>query len=262
MMRLRQPFRLPEGRRPRVLIQARFSTEEQRQSSIDDQVASCRRFLAENLPSGVGLDDVDIQVIGEPEISGERLRRPGIDQVWAGIDVRQWDVIIAEESSRLYRSMTFAGQFFNAAFDAGIRILCPTDMIDTADEDWPERLTMSQSQHSRANYFNRSRINRALTGLWERGAAIGLLRPGYRRRPSRPATATTPAEGPFFDEIDEDQAPIIREIYERVARGEPPWAVGDWLTSVGFRKAPNSQKAEWSAANVIALVRRPDYRGE
>lgn len=128
-----------------------YSTEEQLQTSTEDQIANCRRFLADNLPRDIEPERLAIEVIGEREISGERMSRPGINEVWAGIEAGRWDLIIAEESSRLYRHMTFAGQLFNTAVDAGIRILCPTDSIDTADEDWPERLNSSQSSHSRAN---------------------------------------------------------------------------------------------------------------
>ena len=261
-MRLRQPLAIPADRPLRVLIHARFSTDEQRQSSIDDQIANCRRFLADNLAPDVGIDRLAFEFIREPEISGELMSRPGINEVWAGIETRRWDLIVAEESSRFYRHMTFAGQFFNTAVDAGIRVLCLSDYLDTADEDWPERLYAGQSQHSRANYYNRGRIKRAHLGLWDRGAAIGPLKPGYRRRPSRPATAKAPAEGPYFDEVDEQLSPVIGEVFDRVAAGEPPWAVAEWLTSIEFPKGSHGQKAEWSAANVIALVRRPDYRGE
>ena len=262
MMHLRQPIQLPKGQPLRALIHARFSTEEQRPTSIDDQVAACRAFLEANLPKGWKPQQVEIDVITEPEVSGEIADRPGINQVWAGIEAKRWNVIIAEESSRLYRHMTFAGLLFNTAVDAGIRILCPTDYIDTTDEDWPERLSSSQSQHSRANYYSRSRIKRAHQGLWERGAAIGSVKVGYRRRPSKPATASAPAEGPYSDEIDEETAAVIREIFARVAGGEPPWAVAEWLTSIKFSKGPNGQKPEWSATNVIELIRRLDYRGE
>ena len=262
MMHLRQPIVLPSGRPLRVLIQARYSTEEQRQTSTEDQIANCRRFLAESLPRDIEPERWAVEVIREAEISGERMSRPGINEVWAGIESRRWDVIIAEESSRLYRHMTFAGQLFNTAVDAGIRILCPTDYIDTADDDWPERLNSSQSQHSRANYYNRTRIKRAHQGLWERGAAIGALKVGYRRRPSKPATESAPAEGPYYDEPDADQVPIVQEVFDRVAGDEPPWAVAEWLTSIGFSKGSHGQKPEWSAPNVIELVRRPDYRGE
>src|SRR5438045_62422 len=46
MMRLRSAIAAPKGRRLRVLIYARYSTEEQHPSSIDDQVAYCQRALA------------------------------------------------------------------------------------------------------------------------------------------------------------------------------------------------------------------------
>ena len=261
-MRLRQPIQLAFGRPTKALIQARYSTEEQRQTSTEDQIANCRRFLADNLPRDVDPDRLVIEVIREPEVSGELMSRPGINEIWAGIESKRWDLIIAEESSRLYRHMTFAHQLFNTAVDAGIRILCPTDYIDTADDDWPERLNSSQSQHSRANYYNRSRIKRAQLGLWERGAAVGALKVGYRRRHSKPATASAPAEGPYFDEVDEETAAIVREAFDRVAGDEPPWAVAEWLTSIGFSKGSHGQKPEWSARNVIELIRRLDYRGE
>jgi hypothetical protein len=74
------------GRPLNVLIHARFSTEEQRQSSIDDQIALCQAFLAACLPKGHAPEQVDMQFIREPEISGELASRPGINQVWAGIE--------------------------------------------------------------------------------------------------------------------------------------------------------------------------------
>jgi DNA invertase Pin-like site-specific DNA recombinase len=251
----------PGGRKLRVLIQARYSTEGQRQASIEDQIANCRRFLAENLPSGMSLDQLDIEEINEPEISGEQLDRPGINRIRAGIKTSRWDVILAEESSRFFRDAVFAGQLFYEAVDAGIRVICPSDGLDTAESDWMGRLMACQAQHSGSNDYTRLRILRALTGNWERGAAVCVVKLGYRRRPTRPATASEPAEGPFFDEVDEAQAPIIREIFERVASDEPLWAVASWLTSIQFAKAKNSQSPEWSDSNVKDLVRRPDYRG-
>jgi hypothetical protein len=42
MMRLRQPIQMAFGRPTKALIQARYSTEEQRQTSTEDQIANCR----------------------------------------------------------------------------------------------------------------------------------------------------------------------------------------------------------------------------
>jgi hypothetical protein len=261
MMHLRQPILLPTGRQLRVLIHARFSTEEQRQSSIDDQIAACRTFLDANLPKGTKPAQVAVEVIREPEISGEIADRPGINQVWAGIESKRWDLIIAEESSRLYRHHTKAGELFESAVDAGVRVICPSDYIDTADDDWPDRLHMCQMQHARSNFYTRQRIKRAHDGLWARGAAVGNTVIGYRRRPTVPATESEPAKGPFYEEIDEEKAAVIREVFERIAAGETAAEVGEWLDSIKFAKAKWSRQAKWTAGNVNAIVRRTIYRG-
>ena len=261
MMHLRQPLQLPKGRELRVLIHARFSTEEQRQSSIDDQITACRAFLDASLPKGTKPTQITVEVIKEPEISGEIADRPGINQVWAGIESKRWDLIIAEESSRLYRHHTKAGELFESAVDAGVRVICPSDYIDTADDDWPDRLHMCQMQHSRSNFYTRQRIRRAHDGLWARGAAVGNTVIGYKRRCTVPATKTEPAKGPFYDEIDEETAPIIREVFKRIAAGETSAEVGEWLDSIKFAKATWSRQAKWTAGNVNAIIRRTKYRG-
>jgi DNA invertase Pin-like site-specific DNA recombinase len=261
MMHLRQPIVIPTGKPLRVLIHARFSTEEQRQSSIDDQVAACRAFLDANLPKGTRPAQVAVDVITEPEVSGEIADRPGINQVWAGIDAKRWDLIVAEESSRLYRHHTKAGELFESAVDAGVRVICPSDYIDTADDDWPDRLHMCQMQHARSNFYTRQRIKRAHDGLWARGAAVGNTVIGYRRRPTVPATETEPAKGPFYDEIDEEKAAVIREVFERIAAGETAAEVGEWLDSIKFAKAKWARQAKWTTYNVNSIIRRTIYRG-
>lgn len=262
MMHLRQPILLPTNGQPlRVLIHARFSTEEQRQSSIDDQIASCRSFLESNLPKGWKPQQVQIDVVTELEVSGEIADRPGINQVWAGIEAKRWDLIIAEESSRLYRHHTKAGELFESAVDADIRIICPSDYIDTADDDWPDRLHMSQMQHARSNFYTRKRIERAHDGLWNRGAAVGNTVIGYKRRPTVPATESEPAKGPFYDEIDVEKAAVIRKVFERVAAGETAAEVGEWLDSIKFAKASWARQVKWTTGNVNAIIRRTIYRG-
>jgi site-specific DNA recombinase len=261
MMHLRQPIVIPAGRPLRALIHARFSTEEQRPTSIDDQIASCRRFLDANLPKGTKPSQLAIDYVKEPEVSGEIADRPGINQVWTGIEAKQWDLIVAEESSRLYRHHTKAGELFESAVDAGVRVICPSDYIDTADEDWPDRLHMCQMQHSRSNFYVRKRIERALEGLWARGAAVGNTVVGYKRRPTVPSTETEPAKGPFYDEIDPEKVPVILEIFERIANGEPAWAVAEWLDSIKFAKASWATQPKWTTGNVNVIIRRTIYRG-
>ena len=114
-----------------------------------------------------------------------------------------------------------AARGVGAAVDAGIRVLAINDDVDTADhERWEERLTEALNHHARTNRYISQRIKRKHEALWEMGAVIGLLKPGYKRRASFPERMGEPAKGPFFDEIDPEWAPVIHEAYERIARGD------------------------------------------
>lgn len=134
--------------------------------------------------------------------------------------------------------------------DIGVRVICPSDYIDTTDDDWPDRLNMCQMQHARSNFYTRQRIRRAHDGLWARDAAIGGTRIDYKHQPSVPATATEPAKRPFYDEINPDKTPIIREVFERIATGETAAEVGEW-----------GRQAKWTAGNVNAIIRCTISRG-
>ena len=58
----------------RIIIYARYSTEEQRSSSIDDQV----NFVKEQLALW-NVENALLEVISDEGISGEQRSRPGID---------------------------------------------------------------------------------------------------------------------------------------------------------------------------------------
>lgn len=255
-LRLRIRILTPVGRRLRVIIYARYSTEEQHPSSIDDQIAYCKEFLRAN-----GITDAEIVVLSDAEMSGELVSRPGIDQVRERVCARWPDLLLCEDSSRLYRHETACGELIETAVDLNVRVIAINDHMDTADEDWDDRLHEAARHHARANKYTARRIKRKLEGLWRTGAAIGLLRPGYTRRPSVPATAEGPAQGPFFDEKDGKWVPVIYEAYERIANKEAPWLVARWLTEQGLPKCGNARSAVWTDRNVIDLIKRTIYRG-
>jgi DNA-directed RNA polymerase specialized sigma24 family protein len=73
--------------------------------------------------------------------------------------------------------------------------------------------------------------------------------------------AAEPAKGPFYDEIDPEKAPIIREVFERIAAGETSAEVGEWLDSIKFAKAKWSRQSKWTTYNVNSIIRRTIYRG-
>lgn len=256
---VRKKIRWRRGRKLQVLIYARYSTDEQNPRSIEDQVAFCKAFL-EDL--GVDLSDVEITVLFDRGISGEIVSRPGIDEVRSGILEHRWDLILSEDASRLYRHETACGELVEEAVDQGVRVICANDFVDTAHEDWDDRLHEALRHHAKANRYTSRRIKRAHDGLWEMGAAVGPLRPGYRRIPSKPATHREPAQGPFFDQVDGEWQDVIHEGYERIAAGDKPQAVARFFTEQGLPRAGTSSTTTWDERAVRCLIQNPMYRGE
>src|SRR5688572_18852632 len=113
---VRHPVILPSHGRLRVLIYARFSTDEQDERSIEAQNEYCQHFLA-----SLGVQQFDITNGKDEGISGEQLRRPGIDLVRDGIERKAWDLIVVEDSSRLFRDPTFCIELVRLAVQNGIR---------------------------------------------------------------------------------------------------------------------------------------------
>ena len=118
-------------------------------------------------------------------MSGELVFRPGIDQVRAGVAARRWDLILVEDSGRLFRHETACGELIETAVDNGIRVLAINDDVDTAEEDWEDPLHEAMRHHARSNRYTAKRIKRKLEGLWRRGRpsdccglATGADRPG------------------------------------------------------------------------------------
>lgn len=237
----------------RLLVQTRVSTEEQRRQSGDDQKEYCLAFIGEK--SGAKLKSVEH--IHEEAVSGELRSRPGIDLVRQRIREGAVDLIIVEDSSRLFRGIGACEDFVSFAVDHDVRVICINDGVDTAQDDWKQRLADAQRHHGQDNFFTRHRINRAHDGLWKPGAAIGPLMAGYRRTIRNPEMKRPPK----FDEIILCWVAIFIAAFQSVARGEPLWKVAEFLTASKLPKSSGAQFPDWTARNVIALIRNPIYRG-
>lgn len=236
----------------RLLVYARFSKGEQRQQSIADQDDFCREFLNDNGPK-----PGSSQLLSDEGISGELHSRPGIDLVRAGIRDRRWDLIVVEDSSRLFRGVAPCMDLVGWAVDQRIRVICINDFVDTANEDWQQRLEEAQRHHGQANYYIRFRIKRSHDGLWRIGAAIGPLRPGYRRYKQNPDSPKSPK----FDEIDPQWMTTIIEAFQMVAMEIPLEDVAAYLTQAGLPKVSNALTSRWTVRNVLGLIRCEQYRG-
>ena len=82
----------------RAVIYARYSTENQREASIDDQLEVCRRLIARE---GWTL----LRTYTDAAISGASRFRPGLQQLRCDAERGAFDVIVCEALDRIGRKL-------------------------------------------------------------------------------------------------------------------------------------------------------------
>ncbi len=99
----------------RVAIYARFSTDKQRDASIEDQIDSCRDLAAREgwEVSGTYQDRA---------ISGASMFRPGIEALQRDAKAGKFDIVLAEALDRLSRKLADIAKFHERMEHQGIRI--------------------------------------------------------------------------------------------------------------------------------------------
>src|SRR5262245_45920545 len=92
----------------RTGLYARFSSDLQKQTSLDDQIATARRFASER---GWSVDDRHVYT--DAALSGASLDRPGIQALLQAAARRPqpFEVLLVDDSSRVARDLADAVRF-------------------------------------------------------------------------------------------------------------------------------------------------------
>src|SRR5688572_1035595 len=115
----------------RVACYARFSSDLQRATSIEDQLAAARAYAASQ-----GWHVLEAHIYTDAAISGASLERPGIRALRAAAaDLPlPFDVVLVDDSSRISRDLSDAVRFLQELKFAGIRVIYISQHIDSASE--------------------------------------------------------------------------------------------------------------------------------
>ena len=100
----------------RAVIYARYSSDQQRATSIDDQIRLCKERIARE---GWTL----VQVYRDAAMSGATALRPGYQAMLEGAREADFDVVVAEALDRLSRDQEDIAALFKRLQFAGIRLV-------------------------------------------------------------------------------------------------------------------------------------------
>jgi DNA invertase Pin-like site-specific DNA recombinase len=107
----------------RAVIYARYSSDNQREASIEDQVRECRAFIQRQ---GWTLQ----QTYSDRALSGASMLRPGYQRLLADARDGQFDVVVAEALDRLSRDQEDSAALYKRLSFAGIRIVTLAEGAD------------------------------------------------------------------------------------------------------------------------------------
>ena len=196
-------------------LYARFSTDKQSEASIDDQMRVCERLAAQHR----------FQVVAkfsDAAISGGTARRPGYQAMLAAARARKFDVLIAEDTSRLWRNLAEQSPRLAELSDLGVAVV--THDLDTRQESAAilGPVTGAMAEQYRKEIGRRTR--RGLEGLARNARPTGGRAFGY-------SSAKDSANGQV--EIDEAEAAVVRRIFSDYAAGRSPAAIARSLKQDG-----------------------------
>lgn len=240
----------------RAVLYARYSTDMQREQSIDDQFRVCER-LAERNGFTITARFFD------RAISGGTVQRPQYQAMLAAGRRGEYDVIMSEDTSRLWRNLAEQSPRLAELSDLGIAVV--THDLDTRHESAEIMGAVGGAMATAYRKEIGRRVRRGLEGLARNGKPAGGRSYGY-------VPAAQSGTGQI--EIDSKQAAIVVRVFEMYADGYSPRAIAATLNhervpspGAGWGRE-HRRKAGWVASVIhgnptrgLGILNNETYRG-
>jgi site-specific DNA recombinase len=239
----------------RCAIYARFSTEMQRTTSLEDQIRNCRKFAAQT-----GYEVLDEHVYQDTALSGFGVEhRPAYQRLVAAAltTVPPFSVILVDDLSRLSRDLVETLKLYRRLKGQGVELVAVADGIQTSHQMAKLQITIKGLVNELYLDDLRDRTHRGLTGRALRGRSTGGRLFGYRTRPG-----TEGAEWVVF----EPEAAIVRRIFRLYADGLSLKAIAMKLNAEGLafpgkatRRGPG--RLGWAVSTIHTILANEKYAG-
>jgi site-specific DNA recombinase len=239
------------GRPLNVAVIGRISTPQQHIENIEASYQYVQEYLGR-----IYQGPVEIKLLGE-QASGMRTDRATIREAEDLVAAGTVDLVIAEDLARIYRNPRHQYNFVQDCVDMDTRVICVGDGLDTADENWEIIMGAAALRHGLHIPDTRRRVWRTATHSFHKGGMVQKIRYGYRKLSPEEA-----ASG-YFGSKDlriakrPECTPVIREMMQRVLRGEKYAAIAEWLETEGIEPGRYVKCGHWSARVVVDLLDDP-----
>jgi site-specific DNA recombinase len=242
----------------RCAIYARYSSDLQSPTSIEDQERLCRAY-AERQGWTV------VSAFEDAALSGFGIEhRPGYQQLLAAAlsSPPTFEIILVEDLSRLTRDMAELLRVTARLRLKGVELVGVSDGIATGRQGAKMHLAVKGLVNELYLDDLRDKTHRGLSGAVARGLSAGGRLYGYRTVPvpreAKPNDRGTPARF----EVDEGEAAIVREIFRAYAHGRSMKAIAQDLNQrrIPF-PAKDTKRGPWAVSTIRVILRNEKYAG-
>lgn len=242
---------------PRAAIYARYSDEEQRATSIDDQIRRTREHaiaLGYEVPAELIFSDAAIS--GQAKSLSKRL---GYAKMLKALEGKNFEALVVDEISRLARGPLELAMLEERIERTGIRLIT-TNGVDSNVPNWQFQYAVLGAAAAQFVRDTRHRVIRGMLGQLERGFMIAKPPFGYRSL----REGTEHAGGTRW-EIFEEEAIWVRKIFDWRQNGQSLGGIAQLLNQSGVpcpRKPLKEEVAYWRPATVNQMLHNRIYKGE
>jgi site-specific DNA recombinase len=243
----------------RCALYARYSSDLQRESSIEDQIRQCREYAArQDWPI------VEEYVVADRAVSGAAVA--GRDALQRLVDAakkkpRPVDCVLIDDTSRLARDLPDALRILDILKFYGVTVVSVTQGIDSSQANARQLFTLHGMMDEQYLTGLRDKVYRGQEGRALQGLITGGRCYGYRNVPIEDSTRIgkygRPAVLGVRLEIIEAEAAVVRRLFTMYAGGAGQGAIAVQLNREGI-SGPNGP---WSRYTIHEMLANERYRG-
>lgn len=237
---------------PTFAIYARYSSDRQRETSIEDQVRRCREYIA----SKDG-DPGAARVFSDYAMSGASLDRPGFESLMAGVDSGNVEVIVTESLDRISRDFADSAAIFKKLQYARVPLIGVADGIDTGERNAKLGFTIKSLLGDLYLDDLRDKTLRGLEGRALAGKATGNVPYGFRTVPADDGSGSEIA-------IDDEQAKLVQRIFELFRDGHSYAQIAKALNAERIpspRARTKHESRGWPHTTIRSMLKNERYIG-
>jgi site-specific DNA recombinase len=218
----------------RAVIYARYSSDLQREASIEDQIEICRRYAQKN-------SWTIVDTYSDAAISGATRFRPSFQRLLADAGHKRFDIVVCEAIDRLGRRLADTADLQDQLAFHGIGLFTPFLGEITQIHVAVMGMMAQMALKDLGEKTKRGQLGRILKGLSAGGIAFG-----YRK-------IADAGDGAGRREIVQEESATVMRIFTEYSRGKSPEAIARDLNNESI---PGPHGRPWSNTTLRGQAKR------